>query len=120
MSPCWPNAVEEVKLQAQYKIYPNPVADNLQIEWNLNGDSFGVVQLTDLTGNILLDIPFNPGYQIKSIDLSALNSGIYILRFISKLQSIGYEKIINVRIFHYTNWRIYKGHSQTKHGNQCF
>ncbi len=90
LSPCWPNAVEEVKLQAQYKIYPNPVADNLQIEWNLNGDSFGVVQLTDLTGNILLDIPFNPGYQIKSIDLSALNSGIYILRFSSNRQTIGY------------------------------
>ncbi|MBK8686711.1 MAG: T9SS type A sorting domain-containing protein [Bacteroidetes bacterium] len=94
LTPCWPNAVGEVELQAPYKIYPNPVAKHLQIEWNLNGDSSGVVQLVDLTGNILLDIAFNPGYQIKSIDLSALNSGIYILRFISNRQSIGYEKII--------------------------
>lgn len=86
--------LNKITNSSPYKIYPNPVADNLQIEWNLNGDSSGVAQLVDLTGNILLDIAFKPGYQIKSIDLSALNSGIYLLRFSSNRQSIGYEKII--------------------------
>jgi hypothetical protein len=86
--------LNKITYSSPYSIYPNHVANNLQIEWNLSGDSFGLVQLVDLTGNMLLDIPFESGYQIKSIDLSSFASGIYILQFVSNNRYIGYEKII--------------------------
>lgn len=55
------------------KIYPNPVKDVLNIEFLENNT---IVVLTDITGRILLEKMVNSK---DKIDVSKLNSGIYIL-----------------------------------------
>ena len=56
-------------------IYPNPVNYELRIV-NYEG---GEIQIINLTGQTLLSLPSFP-FQERTIDVSALSSGVYFLK----------------------------------------
>ena len=59
--------------------YPNPVVNELFINWNVPNAATFSVQISDINGNkVFLNISFNNG---NTIDLSKLNSGMYIIKF---------------------------------------
>jgi len=61
------------------EIYPNPATEYLNILSDLN-QNMDRITITDSTGKKVLDIPGNT-YQIN---VSMLNSGMYLLRMVSK------------------------------------
>jgi arabinogalactan endo-1,4-beta-galactosidase len=65
----------ENEMLHQYKVYPNPVKDVLQIESSLN--QIGRIELLDLNGRLLFE---NKQPDIKTIDMSRIPKGIYILK----------------------------------------
>lgn len=56
--------------------YPNPVIDNLSI--NLEGNSINKISIFDLSGKLLNSYGINNNS--KNLDLSHLNSGLYIIK----------------------------------------
>ncbi len=54
------------------QVYPNPVNDKLFVK----GSSTTGIEVTDMTGRVLLQQPLYPG---KSVDVSSLPAGMYIL-----------------------------------------
>lgn len=62
--------VEEIGLDAQVKIYPNPVSSVLIIETPLNMNAV----LRDMTGKVVLQ-----AQRVRRLDLRALAGGVYIL-----------------------------------------
>ena len=69
-----------------FEIYPNPCVNTVSIDWpNSTGVNYSI---SDLTGKLILS-----GAIIKSIDLSALASGSYILS-ITEGQKVGRKKFI--------------------------
>jgi arabinogalactan endo-1,4-beta-galactosidase len=65
----------ENEMLHQYKVYPNPVKDILQIESSLN--QIGRIELLDLNGRLLFE---NKQPATKTIDMSRIPRGIYILK----------------------------------------
>lgn len=92
LSPCWPNAVEEVKLQAPYKIYPNPVADRLQIDC-LTRD-IRSIELHNLSGQLIEQKNLLQGLHHFELDLTEYKQGIYLLKLILNSGEIYSEKLI--------------------------
>ncbi len=64
-------------------IYPNPAKNQLTIQYDKLLTAGVMVQIIDLTGNILLERTLGNGYS-KSIglDVSSLSEGLYIMNFI--------------------------------------
>jgi endoglucanase len=72
---------------SQFLVYPNPVKDKLNVEFNNNRDNT-VITITDLRGTILYKRENNgTGQQLESFELTGLNTGMYYLLLKSGEQS---------------------------------
>lgn len=81
------------KILSNVKVYPNPVADHLNLSYFVNKDSNVTIKIMDILGNeiaTLLSQRLAAGEQINSFPISSsLNSGYYFIRFI-----VGGETIV--------------------------
>jgi hypothetical protein len=68
--------VEEIALEDQLNIYPNPVTDVLNVQWNNTTES-ATLSIRDLSGRLVLSERVANGNAV--LDLSNLSSGNYIL-----------------------------------------
>mgnify|MGYP001282799073 FL=1 len=77
-----------------FEIYPNPITDNnLTVVFD-NSSSISELNIFDITGkNIYNEIFNSKGFQAKSINLSNLNNGVYIVSLSSK-GSIFQKKLV--------------------------
>lgn len=78
---CLTNSVLENNPISKVNIYPNPFSNLATIELNVPDNSNFSVSIVDVTGRELKSIsvnPVQPGKTNITIDLSELNSGIYI------------------------------------------
>lgn len=75
--------------------YPNPTTGMVTIKWQDMAAEKGVVVITDITGRVVStsDINMTAGSGARTIDLSSVNSGLYIINvhtpsvnYIAKLQ----------------------------------
>jgi hypothetical protein len=82
---CFTADVSENKID-QLTIFPNPVSDILEITTDLK---FSIIEIINMDGRI--DYVQNSS---NKIDFSNYNSGIYILRFITKEGNIHVQKLI--------------------------
>lgn len=81
-------AKPEAKLAVRFNVYPNPVQNvlNLQVQ---NADK-GVVTLSDMSGKMLG--MFNAA-EVKTVDMSNLSPGMYIVSFTDGLNNIRHRVI---------------------------
>jgi hypothetical protein len=68
--------VEEIAMEDQLNIYPNPVADVLNVQWNTTTET-ATLSIRDLSGRLVLSERVANGNAV--LDLSNLSSGNYIL-----------------------------------------
>jgi hypothetical protein len=68
--------VEETTLESQLNIYPNPVTDVLNVQWN-NTNETANLSIRDLSGRLVLSERLANGN--AALELSNLSSGNYIL-----------------------------------------
>jgi len=74
-----PNSLGDVK-SSEIKVYPNPAKNELIIEnENLNKEN-ETVQIIDFSGRIIIISQFEPSNSQLTIDVSHLQSGIYLLK----------------------------------------
>lgn len=87
------NSPADLKILSNVKVYPNPVADNLNLSYFVNKDSNVTIKIMDVLGNeitTLLSQRLPAGEQINSFSIAhSLNSGYYFIRLI-----VGNETIV--------------------------
>ncbi len=78
-----------------YKIYPNPASDIINIDFNLPQKELISIFVTDITGRRIMNIMENEEIQnfSKSININPLNKGIYLVNVQSK-NGISVQKFI--------------------------
>jgi hypothetical protein len=88
-----PGSAIDLKVLSNVKVYPNPVADHLNLSYFVNKDSNVTIKIMDVLGNeisTLLSQRMPAGEQINSFPIaSTLNSGYYFIRLI-----VGNETVI--------------------------
>ncbi|HIF15541.1 MAG TPA: T9SS type A sorting domain-containing protein [Bacteroidetes bacterium] len=68
---------EELLIDNTIRVYPNPVKDQINIEFEENSEN-NLIQLVDLSGKILKEVKAEGNKNI-SIDMSAYSKGTYLL-----------------------------------------
>ncbi|MGV3510163.1 MAG: T9SS type A sorting domain-containing protein [Sphingobacteriaceae bacterium] len=83
----------DLKILSNVKVYPNPVADHLNLSYFVNKDSNVTIKIMDVLGNeitTLLSQRLPAGEQLNSFTISpTFNSGYYFIRLV-----VGNETII--------------------------
>jgi hypothetical protein len=77
--------VEEIALEDQLNIYPNPVTDVLNVQWKNTNESANL-SIRDLSGRLVLSERVANGNAV--LDLSNLSSGNYILELQTEESSL--------------------------------
>lgn len=72
---CSTTTIENITDRREFKVYPNPVTGTLHL--NLEPDTSTMIEVTDLTGKVLLMIPSS----VENTDVSSLTAGVYLIRF---------------------------------------
>lgn len=80
-----PNGVEDVNTKGLgINVYPNPTVNTLSLDYSADAASANVnVRIMDVTGRVLINKDLgrvNTGVQHFTFDVSALNSGIYLIQ----------------------------------------
>ena len=87
------NTQQDLKILSNVKIYPNPVAEQLNLSYFVNKDSNVTIKIMDVLGNeiaTLLSQRMPAGEQTNSFPIaSKLSSGYYFIRLI-----VGNETVI--------------------------
>lgn len=85
--------VADVKILSNVKVYPNPVADHINLSYFVNKEANVTIKIMDVLGNELATLfsqRLPAGEQINSFPIaSSFNSGYYFIRLI-----VGNETVI--------------------------
>lgn len=80
------------KLLSNVKVYPNPVASEVNVSYHLNKEVYVTIKIMDFLGNeitTLLSQKMHSGNQDNSFNInSKLNSGLYFIRFIAGNETV--------------------------------
>lgn len=73
---------EDHQDNASYQIYPNPAADLLQLMIDASTNDKGLIRIYDIAGKPVMQSAWNlvAGNNEKTVDVSALPSGIYVVQ----------------------------------------
>ena len=85
------DATPKSNLEDQYKIYPNPASEILNIEFNSNNDDLKTIRIFSIAGKLISTIPIDKS-GIKSVDIRAYPPGIYLLNIEENGKTIFQDK----------------------------
>ncbi|MFM6976484.1 MAG: T9SS type A sorting domain-containing protein [Sphingobacteriaceae bacterium] len=87
-----PNKTQEEKILSNVKVYPNPVSDQLNVNYFVSRDVTMTIKIMDFLGNevaTLLSQRIDSGEQTNTFNISSkLNSGLYFIRFIAGNETV--------------------------------
>ena len=75
-------AIRDVAQDGRYKVYPNPVTDQLRISYTNTSGSGAAIQITDMVGRSVAEAPLPSKTGTAHIDVRNLQSGIYLYRIL--------------------------------------
>lgn len=77
-----------------YEIYPNPATDKLHFN-NLSLENLVSINITNIRGQVIKEIPYNNKAESMLIDIKDLQSGIYLLNVQTDLKVSSTKFIVN-------------------------
>ena len=84
--------VEDVLTDNDIKVYPNPVAENLQIEILNTNNKINTIALLGLDGKLIMNQTQLSGGNLQTIDVRGLTNGLYIL-YVETEQGSKYQRV---------------------------
>ena len=72
---------EEMMLQTEIKVFPNPTIDYIQLNTNKAFTDNGQLRVLDLNGQVIKSVNLSEGQYGHEIHVSDLNTGLYLLEY---------------------------------------
>jgi hypothetical protein len=88
-----PNLLTIVK-DGNIKIYPNPFNNQITIDYSLDQNEKGVVNIFDLLGRLIQNIDLNPATNRVTIKVNNIANGVYFYKFIINERVVESGKLI--------------------------
>lgn len=79
---------------AQFTVYPNPVTDRLTVQNNKDAGDGAALRVLDVSGKEVMTGVMDAGLQQSSLDVSALNTGMYFLELTNSTGNTQVVKIV--------------------------
>jgi len=76
-----PTSIQVINRDEPMFIFPNPVTDNLNLQWNNGQEQTGKIEISDLCGKLMLNHAYDPGNIL--INVSEFKEGVYLLHLIT-------------------------------------
>ncbi len=68
--------------ESLFRIYPNPTNGVLSIDYTLATNEQGLLEVFDVVGSVVMTRPLKQGETNQTIDLTTINSGVYLVRIL--------------------------------------
>ena len=96
VQPCWPLSSEDLEWSTKkhIKLYPNPTSTQLTIEYMLDLDEEGNIELCDIVGKKLFGLELPVSANQVSIDVTQLPKGVYLYKYIINNKPVETGKLI--------------------------
>ncbi len=78
-------------------VYPNPATDLVNVNLGERAATEGRLEITDLSGRVVLEMDVRPGYAIYQLQVSSLPQGMYMISWIEEGELKGRSKMIRTR-----------------------
>ena len=82
------------KQQFKFSIYPNPITNQVNINYEIFNDNMTTIEVFDILGNKVKSFELPNTKNNISVDLSNLSNGIYYCQFINKGLKVGGDKLV--------------------------
>ena len=89
-----PVGITEKEIET-FLVFPNPVKDNLTIQYGSDFKKEWFYEIHDLTGRIILTGKKNHGNVVAEIDVSELKSGLYFIKVFFGKSNLTRKFIVN-------------------------
>ena len=78
------------------KFFPNPVVNSLKVELDLFDNEIMSYSIVDVSGrNVISGVASDLEFGLQTIDARNLNSGMYVVRFVSEYRTITKKIVVN-------------------------
>ncbi len=78
-------------------LYPNPATELVNINLGERATREGRLEITDISGRVVMESEVLPGYSIYQLQISSLPQGIYMISWFEQGELKGREKLIRTR-----------------------
>lgn len=78
-------------------VYPNPASEIAYVNIGERSSREGRLEITDLSGRVLMATELVPGYGVYQLDLSAIPQGIYMICWFEEGSLMGRSKLVRTR-----------------------
>jgi hypothetical protein len=79
------------------QIIPNPNNGNMQVNYEIHGNTTGIFKVYDITGKKLLSYPLYGGNNTFAITGTTLDKGVYFYQATVESKQIGTGKIVIIK-----------------------
>jgi len=87
----------ELSEPVSLSLYPNPASELVNINLGERATREGRLEITDISGRVVMESEVLPGYSIYQLQISSLPQGIYIISWFEQGELKGREKLIRTR-----------------------
>ena len=85
---------QDIETALTIKVYPNPANDKIYIMPDDLMDGMATVEIFDLTGKIVYNTTINTAIKLQSLNINAINKGIYNLRITANGKSYNQKLVL--------------------------
>jgi Secretion system C-terminal sorting domain/NHL repeat len=85
---------QEVIPSLPVNIYPNPTKNELTIEYNLPAKEDATIQITDITGRLVITKNLSSNHQKEIIGIGGLSPGVYLYRVVQGGNTIAAGRVV--------------------------
>src|SRR5688500_632985 len=89
-------AINNVPFSQNFRIYPNPTHDKLNIEMPFEAQSGMSLQIVNLTGQVIMEKKVELDNDIQTIEAVGIVDGMYLLQIISDGRIIALNKFVKM------------------------
>jgi len=94
---CTGDGVDELTNNSSIKLYPNPNSGMMLLEYKLQDNQSGIINITDVTGKQIRSYAFNNSGTSTQIDARELEAGVYFYDVLINNTKVKTDKLIIIK-----------------------
>lgn len=88
------SGVQDIEAATSFNLVPNPASEHVRIHLNNVPDLAGTIQVVNILGQTMMELPFGKGTTSLGINVSTFERGLYFLRLQVEGQTLSVKRLL--------------------------